>query len=94
MAIHKLTTAWKKVLERQARPVTLLITFTDVLFFHLYVRLGEGAPGYGDADIMWRSVMSGGVISIPVPPNTPVYAQISEREVYISCTIIKEMEEE
>jgi len=94
MTIHKLTVAWKKVLERQPRPVTLLITFPDTLFYLLYVRLGEGAPDYPDADIMWQSVLSGGVISISVPPNTPVYAQISAGTAYISCTIIKEMEEE
>jgi len=94
MAIHKLTTAWKKVLERQARPVTLLISFQDALSGISYVRLGEGAPDYPDADIMWQSFLSGGVISISVPPNTPVYAQISAGTAYISCTIIKEMEEE
>jgi len=94
MTIHKLTTAWKKVLERQPRPVTLLITFHEAYLGNTYVRLGEGAPDYPDADIMWRSVISGGVISISVPPNTPVYAQVSAGTAYISCTIIKEMEEE
>ena len=94
MAIHKLTTAWKKVLERQPRPVTLLITFPDVLFFHLYVRLGEGAPGYIDVDVVWVSHLSGNAITLSIPPNTPVYAKISAGTAYISCTIIKEMEEE
>ena len=94
MATHKLTVAWKKVLERQARPVTLLITFPDVLFYHLYVRLGEGAPGYGDADIAWTSFITGTVITLSIPPNTPVYAKISAGTVYISCTIIPSMEEE
>jgi len=94
MAIHKLTTVWKKVLERQARPVTLLITFPYVLFYHLYVRLGEGAPKYPDADIAWSSPLTGGVITLSIPPNTPVYAHISAGTAYISCTIIKEMEEE
>lgn len=94
MAIHKLTAAWKKVLERQPRPVTLLITFQEAYLGNSYVRLGEGVPKYPDADIMWRSAISGGVISISVPPNTPVYAHISAGTAYISCTIIKEMEEE
>jgi len=94
MAIHKLTAAWKKVLERQARPVTLLISFPDVLSYHLYVRLGKGAPGYGDADIAWTSFITGTVITLSIPPNTPVYARISEGTAHISCTIIKEMEEE
>jgi len=94
MTIHKLTTAWKKVLERQARPVTLLITFPTTFFYHLHVRLGEGAPGYRDADLSWISAFTGGVITLSIPPNTPVYAQISAGTAYISCTIIKEMEEE
>jgi len=94
MTIYKLTSVWKKVLEKQARPVTLLITFQDVYLGITYVRLGEGAPKYPDADIMWRSPISGGVISISVPPNTTVYAQVTAGTVYISCTIIKEMEEE
>ena len=94
MTIHKLTVEWKKVLERQARPVTLLITFQDAYLGNTYVRLGEGAPKHYDADIMWRSAMSGGVISISVPPNTPVYAQISAGTAYISCTIIPSIEEE
>jgi len=94
MAIHKLTTAWKKVLERQARPVTLLFTFSSGAWGYLYIRLGKGAPGIDDVDIVRPSSIRGEVISIPVPPNTPVYAKISTGTVHISCTIIKEMEEE
>jgi len=94
MTVYEITTTWTKILERQARPVTLLITFPTLFGCHLYVRLGEGAPGYRDADLSWIPGLVGGVITLSVPPNTPVYAQISEREAYISCTIIKEMEEE
>jgi len=94
MTIYKLTSVWKKVLERQARPVTLLITFPSTLMYHLYVRLGKGAQRYVDADIAWTSALFGGVITLSIPPNTPVYAKISAGTAYISCTIIKEMEEE
>jgi len=94
MAIHKITATWKKVLERQPRPATLLITFSPVEFFSLFIRLGPDAPGYEDADILWDSERTGCEITLSIPPNTPVYARTSAGPAYISCTIIKEMEEE
>ena len=93
MAVYKITQTWKKILERQPRQVTLLITFPAIFFYHLYVRLGEGAPVYRDADFSWIPGLVGGMITLSIPPNTPVYAQISAGTAYISCTIIKEMEE-
>ena len=94
MTVHTITTTWKKVLERQARHVTLLFTFPFGVWTIVYVRLGEGAPGYQDADMLSRSSYFGRVISIPVPPNTPVYAKTYIGMAYISCTIIPSIEEE
>ena len=94
MTVYEITTTWKKVLERQPRPGTLLFTFPNLLVEILFVRLGEGAPGYGDADIVVLSPYSGTVITLSIPPNTPVYARTVFATVHISCTTIKEMEEE
>ena len=94
MTVHTITSTWKKVLERRPRPVTLLITLRWTDRWPIYVRLGEGAPGYVDADIAWQSSYVGRVITLSIPPNTPVYAYVTGGTAYISCTIIKEMEEE
>ena len=94
MGIEKLTTVWKKVLERQPRPVTILISVPWTGTRFLYVRLGRGTPGYGDADIAWKSLPIGSMITLPIPPNTAVYARTSTGTRYISCTIIPSIEEE
>ena len=94
MTVYKITQKWKKVLERQPRPVTLLITFPGTGPNYLFVQLGKGEPDYQDADIEWLSGISGTAITLTIPPNTPVYAKVFWTELNISCTIIKEMEEE
>ena len=94
MTVFLITTTWTKILEKQPREVTLLITLPGTIYLSLwsiplYLRLGDG-----EADIFWQSKAKGTVIQLPVPANTAVYARVSFAQLYISCTIIKEMEEE
>jgi len=94
MAVHKITAKWTKILDKQPREVTLLITFPDIYWKNwfdipIYLRLGDG-----EADMLWGSHSRGTVIQLPVPANTAVYARAYMFYHYISCTIIKEMEEE
>ena len=94
MAVYEITTTWTKILEKQPREVTLLITLPDTLYsgllsIPLYLRLGDG-----EADMLWSSYSRGTVIQLPVPANTAVYARAYAIYHYISCTIIPSMEEE
>ena len=94
MAVYKITTTWTKILDKQPREVTLLITLSSTILaglwnIPLYLRLGDG-----EADIFWQSKGKATVIQLPVPANTAVYARVSFASLYISCTIIPSMEEE